>query len=671
MNIIKHIFFILAVSFFCLSTSDGIFAQDDKWREVTSAEIQMKSPKVEPDAEAEVLFWEVRIVDAFVPRAGFKTTLHHYIRTKIFTERGRENHSKFDIPYGRISDLGVNVTVTDIAARTIRPDGSILNVAPPDIFEQETVKGDGIKLKSKSFALPGLVTGAIVEYRWKEVRTDAVSNYVKLQYSREIPVQTVKYYIKPVVDPKFSLAMRIHSVNIANGFRKDKDDFYSISLESVPAYQPEARMPSESEFRPWSLVYYADPAIDTGSSEKYWSNVAKGNFQIHKAQLKPDNNTRQVANSVAAATTNVEEKIRLIYEFCRRNIKDIDNDATKLTPEQRRDFKSNSSVADTLRRKIGTWHDIDMLFGSMLNTLGLDARIANVSVRSDPMFDRGLTNDYFLRTEIIVVKVGEEWRFFDFSDEHLPYGMLPAAVEGQTALVLFEDEPLWLTTPSSPASSSIIRRHADLVLSEDGTVEGQVRIEYSGHEAGVQKELNDDETAEKREKHLVNMIKSDIHSTAEVTNISILNIEDFDKPLIYTFNIRVPSYAERTGKRLLLSPNIFKRNALPEFRSGSRKYDISFGYGWMEQDEITFKLPKGFMIESSDMPDPVKENAFSVVHQSVLTAAYDNSAINYKRKMAFEGTNGLVFSRSNYPRIKQTFDLLSKADAHAISLRQN
>jgi hypothetical protein len=80
--------------------------------------------------------------------------LQHYVRIKIFTENGRDKHSKMDIPY--IS----GVKIKDIAARTIKADGSIVELAKEDIIEKTVVKVSGLKLRTKTFAFPGIEPGA-------------------------------------------------------------------------------------------------------------------------------------------------------------------------------------------------------------------------------------------------------------------------------------------------------------------------------------------------------------------------------------------------------------------------------------------------------------------------------------------------------------------------------
>ncbi|MCU0239212.1 MAG: hypothetical protein MUC29_07200, partial [Pyrinomonadaceae bacterium] len=86
----------LAVATLFLTTfALNIFSQDIVWKPISAEELAMKTPKVEADADAEAIFWEVRLDN----KKGGKLKFEHYVRVKIFTERGREKFSKFDIPF--------------------------------------------------------------------------------------------------------------------------------------------------------------------------------------------------------------------------------------------------------------------------------------------------------------------------------------------------------------------------------------------------------------------------------------------------------------------------------------------------------------------------------------------------------------------------------------------
>src|ERR1700752_498457 len=105
----------------------AIAAVED-WKPVDPAELALKTPTVEKEADAEGLFWEVRIDDN--PDGDLIFT--HYLRVKVFTDRGRESQSKIDLPFGNM--YGREIKIKDIAARTIKPDGSIVELKKDDIF---------------------------------------------------------------------------------------------------------------------------------------------------------------------------------------------------------------------------------------------------------------------------------------------------------------------------------------------------------------------------------------------------------------------------------------------------------------------------------------------------------------------------------------------------------
>src|SRR3989441_10093678 len=129
-----------------LGASVTALAGGDDWRTIDPAELALKASTVEKDADAEASFWEVRIDDSNVE----ELVLKHYIRIKVFTERGRESQGKIDLTY-----LG-STKIKDIAARVIKPDGTVVELKKGDIFDRTIVKTSGVKYKSKSFALPGV-----------------------------------------------------------------------------------------------------------------------------------------------------------------------------------------------------------------------------------------------------------------------------------------------------------------------------------------------------------------------------------------------------------------------------------------------------------------------------------------------------------------------------------
>ena len=169
-----------------LASATLISAQDKDWRPISPDELSQKTPLVEPDADAEAIFWEVRVDDSKADELALK----HYVRVKIFTERGRDQFSKHDIAFPK------GTRVKDVDARVTKPDGTVVPIKKEDIIEHEIVKTNGFKVKAKSFAFPGLEVGSIVEYKYREVIDNAEAR-MRLIFQRDIPIRDISYYVKP------------------------------------------------------------------------------------------------------------------------------------------------------------------------------------------------------------------------------------------------------------------------------------------------------------------------------------------------------------------------------------------------------------------------------------------------------------------------------------------
>ncbi len=446
----------------------------DEWRPVDPADLALKAPVVEKDADAEALFWEIKVADE-VDGGNPRTVLSHYVRIKIFTERGRESQSKIDIPFLN------NWNIRDIAARTIKPDGSIVEVKKSDILERIIIKEGGRKIKAKSFAMGGVEPGAIIEYRWKEERKDQLAMYLRLHFARDVPVQAVKYLVKPLSLPGFPFGMRVQTFHSQpSPFVQDKGGFYSTSMRNVPAFREEPRMPPEDSVRPWMLIYYSEDRQLSG--EKFWSQFGKENYERNKSRMKVSDEVKQTAATAIGDATDPEQKIQRLFEFCRSKIKNVNDDASGLTSEERAKLKENKSPTDTIKRGMGTGHDIDLLFAALAIAAGFDARVVNLANRSDVFFDKAFADDYFIGAYDIAVKVGNDWRFYDPASTYVPFGMLRWQEEHQDALLSDPKEPVWLRTPLSAPDKSKEKRTAKLRLDEDGTLEGDVKVEYYGME---------------------------------------------------------------------------------------------------------------------------------------------------------------------------------------------
>jgi len=629
------------------------------WKPIDPAELALKAPMVDKGADAETLFWDVWVTDEF-DGSEIHSVLNHYLRIKIFTERGKETQGKVNI-------LGAGRTkIASIAARTIKPDGGVLELEKGSIFDRVLAQAEGLRIRAKSFAMPGVEPGAIIEYRWQETRADQVANYVRLEFQRDIPVQRVTYHVKPLTIGGVTLGMnsiRFHMPEIE--WVRETGGYSKCTMTGVPAFRREPDMPPDNQVRSWMLVYYTTASAIV--PQRYWQEYGKDRYRTYKAAMKVDGEIKSAAAKAIAGAKTDDEKLKRLFDFCRAQVKNKSDRDTGLTAEERAALKVNKTPADTLRQGYGSAREIDLLFGALAIAAGFDARYALVADRSDVNFSPKLASSYFLNTHNIAVLVNDKWQFFHPSSTRVPFGMLSWQQEGADAFIPDPKEPFFVKTALSDADKSAIKHKAVFKLDAKGTLEGDVTVEYSGHRAEAHRRTLAGESAEQMVATVSRPVKARFRS-AVVTNAKVENAADLERPLVESYHVRVTGYAQRTGKRLLLPLAFFERNVAARYPNSERMHAVYFRHPWLEEDSVSIELPEGFETESADAPSPIP---FAPVGEYNVKVGItkDKRKLVYTRIFAM-GRNGQIqFQPEVYPRLKKLFDAMHDQDQHMIGLK--
>jgi hypothetical protein len=262
-----------------------------------------------------------------------------------------------------------------------------------------------------------------------------------------------------------------------------------------------------------------------------------------------------------------------------------------------------------------------------------------------------------------------EWRYFDPGTPYLPFGRLVWNEENVYAMLVGDTGHLWKKIPLSGVAASPSRRSGKFKLTEDGTLEGSVRLEYEGHQAITRRRAEFKDSPAKREENIKEEIKKRI-STAEISDLTIENFENPALPLTYIFKIRVPNYAQKTGKRLFFQPGFFEYGTNPVFSSATRTHSIYFQYPWSEQDDVEFEMPKDFLLDSAEAPGDVADsNKIGDLKISIGIDKASNKVI-YKRSFYFGNGGLLLYPATTYQPLKGLFDAFHKSDTHTITLKQ-
>lgn len=161
-----------------LSTMSG-----DDWLPIDPADLKMTSEPKAPGAPAIYLYRQVDRDD----QGGRES---QYYRIKVFTEEGRKQ-ADVEIPFLK----GVE-QVNSIKARTIRPDGSVANF-DGKVYEKTIVKARGVKYLAKTFTLPDVQVGSIIEYKYIDSWSNELIYDSRWIISSDLFTKRAKFTLKP------------------------------------------------------------------------------------------------------------------------------------------------------------------------------------------------------------------------------------------------------------------------------------------------------------------------------------------------------------------------------------------------------------------------------------------------------------------------------------------
>jgi hypothetical protein len=633
-----------------------LFAVD--WLPVDAATRGLQAPKIEADADAEILYWDFRVSDVFQGN-DYWSRRENYLRIKIFTDKGIKEYSQVELP------RGPQTTISDISARTIKPDGTIVELKKEDTVEREVLKLGRRKYRARVLNFPGVEKGSIIEYRFSEVRMRELSTNLRISFQREIPIHKLKISVKPLSSDYTLYRMRSYSFNTRiPEMKADAQGFSTFTLEDRKSFRLEPSMLPEYESKEWMLVFYEEDKRLT--PDKFWKEVGKDDYKEFRQGLKVDGAMKQAAAEATKDATTGKEKAAAIDRWVRANVRNVYSLASGVTAEQRQQFKENKTPSDTLKQKLGTGYDLTMLFSSLAMAAGLEPRLTKSSDRSFRFFDPNYMARAMAPVRNIAIETEEGWQFFDPATAHLVPGMLAWREEGIRTLITDPKEPKLVDAPFLKPEQSQAKRSANVTIETDGAVTAKVVLSYTGHHARDRRLEIDEDTEAERIENETQELKQ--RYGGEVTDLKIENVNDDYQPLIYRFTVRIPGYATRTGKRLFVQPGFFQFQQPARFPESKRRHAMFFDYAWSELDEVTLTLPEGMALDQPTAPGGFGLGEIGE-YKVELRKSQDSRALVYRRELIFGREGKIGFPVEAYPQLKKAFDAIHETDGHTITLR--
>ena len=652
----------------CFLLPLGALAQKEDWLPVTPQDLQYKEVPGNKGASAVRLYYAQYINDN-------TASCFFYQRIKILNEKALnpdergKTYADVEIPILTIGDFVEDIT--DLKARTIKPDGSIVEFNGK-VFEKVVFKGRGDKLAVKAFSMPQVSVGSIIEYKYRAILSIPYLTDLKIPVRDAWDIQselfTVKesLYYEPDLGKRYQSPTRpqfdsggerishvmLNMKDIKEKLRESGGDT-GLELTNVPPFESEAFMPPQNNFKP--TVIFFTGRVGKVDIDKEWLELGKEYYDVYERFMAADRGVKEAALKAIGSETEPGMKLRKIYERVQQ-LRNLTFERLR-TPEERKaeHIQRNNNVGEVLAHGYGTFEHLTLLFVAMARSAGIDATPVMVPDRRRRFFVRDWTSQRQIDSIIAAVRLNGTDMYLEPGTRFCPYGFVRWNHTMIDALKLDRKGGTFIKAPSMSYDKSVTSRNANMTLSEDGTLKGNIVLEFKGAEALEHRLDGIDRDEAGRKKDLEDELKEWLPTGAVVKMTVAQGWENSDASLVARFDVEVPNYATLAGKRLLIPAFLFQSKENRAFAHAQRKYPLYFPYPFTEFDAVSIKIPSGFTPESI----PAAQDAKLGYARYQNVSNFDGIQLVSQRQLAF---NGLYFDLDKYSELKSFFGKVQAGD---------
>ncbi|MCA9758951.1 MAG: DUF3857 domain-containing protein [Candidatus Eisenbacteria bacterium] len=549
---------------------------------------------------------------------------HVYTRILVRDATGVEAHSTVEISYPKGTDLD------DLEARSVKPDGTVLELEKEDFHEKTLIEYGKDKLHAKSFAFKGVDPGDIVEYRYVFKSKMDAPPLVFLSSREPTRLAEVTWFpqILPELDARskweYAQYLWVPVYTVGNGRPyvtheeafpdPEKPEGLFLQLENLPAIARESYAPYFGERATTFVAHYRYPNRDEEAD--FWNRVAVSLGEEQNEFAKKSSALDAWAEEMAGKPRDLEADLNLCFQYIDAHVR---CDQFLPVRERDQDLEYQRSVNDLLKQKTAVSFDIDRLLVSMLDRLGYQATVFWLRDRTEGPFVREWKSPKQLTYTGVAVKDGDAIRWCypaagRGTPSALPWEFLGCpAVLGRRAPEGEPDPfPTFAVIPIPEAKANQLDLTLTLRPDDDLVARGRVRHEWNCvnevHWVTELATLDEDERVERlRSLVLPEGVKWKGHD--EVCELNGMTVA-------FACSLEVEGIVDEAGDLRLLDLSKLRADDF-DVDSEDRQSDLEFRFPMHCRTQVDVAYPPELALDTSPPSERMEESYAKAATQSM------------------------------------------------------
>ena len=459
---------------------------------------------------------------------------------------------------------------------------------------------------------------------------------------------------KFIVETKPEYQLRIKQINHAQSAEVTNtgNKIYTFQLSNYPSKTSESYQSAVKDILP--MVYIGPNEFFIGGYEgrmDSWKNLGKFQTSLNEGRDVLPEKIKTEIHQITDHLKNEKEKIKAAYSYLQKNTRYI---SIQLGIGGWQPFDA-MYVAE---KKYGDCKALSNYMVSLLKEIGIKAYYVLVTAGKGR---KGLSEDFpapYFNHVICCVPGKNDTTWLECTSQTEAAGYVGSLTGNRKALLIGDDGGYVVNTPTYHSKDNQQLRSVNCSLDSSGNLLAVVKTIFTGIQQEIPRDLMLSSTQEEKEDYLnrtlsIPTYKIERFQYKENTS-SIPEIEE-------ELTINAPGYANLSGKRIFLVPNLFNRSSIRLADNPQRKNPIYFNTAYLDIDTVSINIPTGYIIEAApknttlNSPFGIYSLQFEYTDKSIKMIRYRKSEIN-------------VFEATEYQKLVEFMNLIYKADQSRIVL---
>lgn len=458
----------------------------------------------------------------------------------------------------------------------------------------------------------------------------------KASYTLEYPL---------ALKPKYTL----QGINQQPEIEKVSDitEKLSWSFKDILPMRTEPHGPSKESLFPKILAAPSNfEYADYVGSMNTWDEFGQWVAALNQGRDQLPETTQQKIKALTANLATTEEKTKALYQYMQNKTRYV---GIQLGIGGYQPFEA--SVVD--ETGYGDCKALSNYMVSMLKVVGIKAHYALIHAGAD---GHDMKTDFVssqFNHAVVAVPNGSDTLWLECTSQTNPFGYAGLFTGERKALLITEKGAKIANTPRYTADQNLQSCTADVVLDMSGNARATVKTVYGGlqYENSNLDAILDNQYDDQKKWVLQN---TKIPSF-DLIGFKVSNQKSKIPSAFVDLELTLNRFANVSGKRIFLTPNLMNRNSYVPETVENRKTTVVRRIAFTDIDTIRYKLPDGIYPEF--LPADIKVSSRFGEYEA--TFKVDQASLIYIRKVTMKKGE---FPASSYNEMIDFYRSISKAD---------